>query len=256
MTWKSSLAALAAAALALLAPPAHATCADGSFEGIAYTACAVDPAAETLRLWHMAPDGLPWGTFQRLAEGLAAEGRTLGFAMNGAMYHPDRAPVGYYVEDGAEIGRLVARAGPGNFGMLPNGVLCLTPGRAEVVETGAFAASGRSCAYAMQSGPLMVENGRLHPRFRADSASRFVRNGVGVRPDGTAVFAISNAPVTFHAFARLFRDGLGAPDALFIDGNVSRLYAPELDRHDLGFPMGPIVGTVRPAPAAPTDPAD
>jgi len=29
-----------------------------------------------------------------------------------------------------------------------------------------------------------------------------------------------------------------------LDGNVSRLYAPQVDRHDGGFPMGPIVGVV------------
>ena len=61
-----------------------------------------------------------------------------------------------------------------------------------------------------------------------------------------AIFAISNDAVNFHAFARLFRDELGLRDALYFDGNISRLYAPGLDRHDGGFPMGPIVGTVVP----------
>jgi len=58
------------------------------------------------------------------------------------------------------------------------------------------------------------------------------------------VLAISDAPVNFHRFARLFRDDLGTPNALYIDGKVSRLYAPDLDRRDLGFPLGPIIGTV------------
>jgi uncharacterized protein YigE (DUF2233 family) len=39
---------------------------------------------------------------------------------------------------------------------------------------------------------------------------------------------------------------LGLPDALYFDGSISRLYAPELDRHDGGFPMGPMVGLVVP----------
>ena len=60
------------------------------------------------------------------------------------------------------------------------------------------------------------------------------------------MFAISNEAVNFHSFARLFRDELGLQDALYFDGNISRLYAPELGRHDAGFPMGPIVGTVVP----------
>jgi uncharacterized protein YigE (DUF2233 family) len=60
------------------------------------------------------------------------------------------------------------------------------------------------------------------------------------------VFAISNDPVNFYAFARLFRDALKLPNALYFDGKISRLYAPELGRDDIGFPMGPIVGTVVP----------
>ena len=45
----------------------------------------------------------------------------------------------------------------------------------------------------------------------------------------------------------MFGDELKTPNALYFDGNISRLYAPELRRHDGGFPMGPIVGTVEPA---------
>ena len=53
-----------------------------------------------------------------------------------------------------------------------------------------------------------------------------------MRDGATVVFAISDAPVTFHAFARLFRDGLDCPNALFLDGSVSRSIAPELKRDD------------------------
>jgi uncharacterized protein YigE (DUF2233 family) len=50
--------------------------------------------------------------------------------------------------------------------------------------------------------------------------------------------------VNFDHFGRLFRDALETPDALFFDGRVSRLYAPEIGRGDIGFPVGPIIGTV------------
>ncbi len=94
---------------------------------------------------------------------------------------------------------------------------------------------------------MLVIDGALHPKLLPDSDSFYIRNGVGVSADGqTAVFAISNDEVNFHLFARLFRDHLGLPDALYFDGNISRLYAPDLGRHDGGFPMGPIVGTVVP----------
>ena len=50
--------------------------------------------------------------------------------------------------------------------------------------------------------------------------------------------------VTFHEFGRLFRDGLKARDALYFDGSISRLYAPQLRRNDFGWSMGPIIGLV------------
>jgi uncharacterized protein YigE (DUF2233 family) len=95
---------------------------------------------------------------------------------------------------------------------------------------------------------MLVIDGNLHPRFIRDSSSRHVRNGVGTSADGkTVIFAISNEPVNFHLFARLFRDHLQLPQALFFDGKVSRLYAPTIDRHDRGFWVGPIVGVVGPS---------
>ena len=93
---------------------------------------------------------------------------------------------------------------------------------------------------------MLVIDGALHPRFIQGSDSRFVRNGVGTSRDGRRVwFLISDAPVSFHRFARVFRDHLGARQALYLDGKVSRLHAPGLDRSDQGFlPLGPILGVV------------
>jgi uncharacterized protein YigE (DUF2233 family) len=66
-----------------------------------------------------------------------------------------------------------------------------------------------------------------------------------VQEDGrVAVFAISERPVTFGAFARLFRDDLGCRNALFLDGTVSSLYAPNLSRSDISRPLGPLVGAM------------
>jgi uncharacterized protein YigE (DUF2233 family) len=242
---------LAAALLALLPVQAAAACAPVEHEGRGYTVCDVR-AGDDLRLFLNDTDGRPFGTFARIEAALAAEGRRLDFAMNAGMYHPDRRPVGLYREPGGEAAGLVTSAGPGNFGMLPNGVFCIGENRFAVIESRRFAAEAPQCRYATQSGPMLVIDGALHPRFLPDSTSRHIRNGVGVAPDGArAFFAISDRPVTFHEFARLFRDVLGTPDALYLDGSVSRLHAPALGRSDPGFPMGPVVGLVVPAPPAP-----
>lgn len=234
-------------ALAFLLAPVAAEaseCRDTSFEGASYTLCEVS-LGEDLRLFQSGPDGA-YGSFRRLNETLEAEGKTLGFAMNAGMYHRDLAPVGLYVEDGIEVSRLVTRDGPGNFGLLPNGVFCIGD-TFRVIESRTFKAESPACRFATQSGPMLVIGGELHPKLLPGSDSLYVRNGVGVPGDGTrAVFAVSNDAVNFHSFARFFRDALGLPDALYFDGNISRLYAPSLGRHDGGFPMGPIVGTVVP----------
>lgn len=229
-----------AALLAVLAGPATAlACRDATFEGIPYTICEVSPREEPLQLFLRDAAGEPFGDFASVE---AAHG-PLAFAMNAGMYHEDRSPVGLFRQDGEEVSPLVTSDGPGNFGMLPNGVLCLNEEGAFVVESLALAAGARECDGATQSGPMLVIDGALHPRFLPDSDSRYVRNGVGTSADGSrAAFAISGRPVTFHEFARLFRDGLGLPDALYFDGNVSRLHAPSLGRSDFGVRMGPIVG--------------
>jgi hypothetical protein len=83
-------------------------------------------------------DGEVYGTFSRLEADLP-EGQTLGLAMNAGMFHEDLRPVGLYVEDGAQEMRLVTRDGPGNFGLLPNGVLCISDAGADVIESLRFA---------------------------------------------------------------------------------------------------------------------
>jgi uncharacterized protein YigE (DUF2233 family) len=238
------------AALALMlwaAPAAAADCYDLEDQENSYTVCQVNLTSEDLRLFLYDGEGDPWGQFRKLDQALQAQGQQLGFAMNAGMYHQDRSPVGHYRQNGAELMRVIPNAGPGNFGMLPNGVLCLNSGEASVIETLAYNAAQPQCRDASQSGPMLVIDGKLHPRFLRDSTSRYIRNGVGVSEDGrTAYFAISNNTVTFYEFASLFRDRLKTPNALYFDGNISRLYAPDMNRHDGGFPMGPIVGTVTP----------
>lgn len=234
---------LAVVFLALCACPADAACVEGTFEGATVVTCTA-VAGQDVRLFLNGADGKPYGGFAPVSEALAAEGKHLVFAMNAGMYQPDLAPVGLYIENGVTAHRIVTRDGPGNFGLLPNGVFCIGEGFS-VVESRSFAAHPPDCRYASQSGPMLVIDGHLHPAFQADSASYKVRNGVGVSADGReAWFVLAETPVTFDRFARYFRDGLGARNALFFDGSVSRLFAPEVGRGGEGFAIGPMVGLV------------
>ena len=210
--------------------------------GTAYAVCTFDLRRSRIKLFWRDADGEAFGSFSRLVRSPGAQGLT--FAMNGGMYHADRSPVGLYVEDGQEWKRANTANGPGNFHMKPNGVFYVAGDRAGVVETGHYLKLKVRPDHATQSGPMLVIEGKLHPRISEEGTSRKVRNGVGLRDPHTVVFAISDGPVTFGEFAHLFRDQLGCRNALFLDGSVSSLYAPNLDRRDSWRPMGPIIGAL------------
>ncbi|MGJ8682916.1 phosphodiester glycosidase family protein [Paraglaciecola sp.] len=234
---------LAALFVLLAGPAAAVTCETIDYEGARYTACEVDPATENLRLFHTGPDGEVFGSFAAIDASRDVE--DLSFAMNAGMYHDDRAPVGHYLENGIETMRVITSEGPGNFGLLPNGILCITDQTARVYETLDYVETAPECRDATQSGPMLVVDGALHPKLLPDGTSRLIRNGVGTSANGDrAVFVISGTAVNFHSFASFFRDRLGLPDALFFDGRVSRLHDPASGRSDGGLPMGPIVGVL------------
>ena len=151
------------------------------------------------------------------------------------------------LEKGRKLHNADTREGMTNFHMKPNGVFWIGDAAAGVTETSRYLASPPAARYATQSGPMLIVDGRMHPKILPTGTSEKIRNGVGISDSGAVVFAIAEEPVTFDAFARLFRDGLGCQNALFLDGSVSSLYAPELKRDDEIKPIGPIVGVVRPA---------
>ena len=92
---------------------------------------------------------------------------------------------------------------------------------------------------------MLVLNGKIHPRISAAGISEKIAQRRRRRCRRRwSVFAISNQPVTFYRFASLFRDALHCDNALFLDGSVSALYAPNLGRNDFTLPMGPMVGVV------------
>lgn len=237
---------LAAVVIALLFPTLSqaVTCENARYEGNRYTICTVRPAEENLQLFLRDDTGNILGQFGSVQAQLP-EGQSLSFGMNAGMYHLDRRPVGLYLENGAQESKLYPNSGPGNFGLVPNGVFCIRGTRADVIESLAYQADTPECTYATQSGPMLVIDGDLHPRFLPDSTSKFIRNGVGTSQDGqTAIFVKSENSVNFHEFARFFRDILKMPQALYFDGKISRIHATDLNRSDPGFWMGPIVGVV------------
>jgi uncharacterized protein YigE (DUF2233 family) len=224
---------------------ASAACAPKDFDGAKFTVCAFEPRRDDIRLFLSGPDDKPYGSLASLGEALKAQGEKLVFGMNAGMFGQDQSPVGLYVENRRKLHEADTRVGATNFHMKPNGVFWIGDGVAGVTETTRYLANTPSVRYATQSGPMLIIDGKIHPKIRPDGTSQKIRNGVGACKGGAVTFAIADDPVTFDTFARLFRDGLGCQNALFLDGSVSSLYAPELGRDDETEPIGPMVGVVQ-----------
>jgi uncharacterized protein YigE (DUF2233 family) len=235
----ASLFLIAAVSAAPASAASERGCRSVNHLGAEYHVCTLDLERSAVRLFWKDEEGAPYAGFSRLPREM--DGGRLIFAMNAGMYRQDRSPVGLYVEDGREHKKANVADGPGNFHLKPNGVFWVAGRTAGVTETKRFLGQRKKVDFATQSGPMLVIGGELHPRFREDGTSRKIRNGVGSRDAKTVVFAISNTAVTFTDFATLFRDVLDCDDALFLDGSVSSLLAPSLNRADFLMPVGPIV---------------
>lgn len=220
----------------------------------AYSVCRVDATALTserysLQLfWQSSDNNELLLTFDALLATLPNH-ETLKFAMNAGMYNENYAPIGYTVIEGKELKSLNTKEGGGNFHLLPNGVMWWDQaGNVQITESNALneqiSNGDVQPWYATQSGPMLVINDEIHPKFNPDSSSIKLRNGAGVCRDGSIQLVNSDEPVTFYQFAELFKDELGCSNALFLDGGIaSALYAPSIDKQDKKE-MGVMIGLV------------
>lgn len=217
-----------------------------------YTVCEVDLKRAAVRLFWRDGDGKAYGYLSRIPSELpssvaagataAATAPKLLFATNGGMYQTSLRPLGLYIEGGTRQVKANTSSGFGNFYLKPNGVFFIKGDEAGILETGAYLKARLAPDLATQSGPLLVIDGKIHPRFEANGSSQKLRSGVGLKDPNHVVFAISAGGVSFGAFARLFRDRLGCRDALYLDGSISGLYRPAAAAGDNLVPLGPIIG--------------
>jgi uncharacterized protein YigE (DUF2233 family) len=238
---------------ATVQPVLSQPCEEQTFEDAKFIVCTAKPGHDDLRLfWKDARDE-PYRRFPALAKSLSDHGRTLTFAMNAGMYLTDFSPIGLYVENGQELRPASTKTmdGPAgkvpNFYKKPNGVFFLNDAGAGILPTTEYLESRPKARFATQSGPMLVIKNKLNPIFIVGSSDRTRRSGVGVCDGRLVRFAISEGAVNFHDFARLFRDRLSCPDALFLDGgNGVGIYEPRLGRSDMSWHggFGPVFGLV------------
>ncbi|GGA46949.1 lipoprotein signal peptide [Pelagibacterium lentulum] len=245
---KTGMAGMVLALMVALLPIQSASareCERENFERSDFIVCTVEPGTDDLQLFWRGGNNEPFRHFSELANALAREGRQLVFAINAGMYMTDFTPVGLHIEHGRQLRPLNTRTLDGppaqvpNFYKQPNGVFYIDETGAGVVSTEAFADLDSEVRFATQSGPMLVIENTLHPAFIEGSSDRTRRSGVGVCADGRVRFALSEGGVNFHDFARLFRDHLECPNALFLDGGRGvGIYHPFIGRNDRSWHGG------------------
>jgi uncharacterized protein YigE (DUF2233 family) len=215
-----------------------------TFRGQGFLVRTVDPKKEDLRLFLKDDDGNFLHDFVGMEKYVASKGERLLFAANAGMFEPDSRPVGLLVQDGNETSPLNLNDGAGNFYMKPNGVFLINEKHeARVIESSEYSALLVPAIWATQSGPLLVHGGDINPDFEADSKSRKIRSGVGVRKDGTIILALSRTSVDFYDFAALFQSHFKCLNALYLDGDISAFHIPD-EKVTEPHSFGPMIGIV------------
>lgn len=203
----------------------------------------VDANTANVEMFLKFDSGINIGSIENLQNYAKKNGERLRFAMNGGMYQADGKPLGLYIENGKTVTPLNTRRAEGNFYLQPNGIFYLTAERqAFVVKTEDFQTNG-NVRFATQSGPMLVVDGQINPLFQPDSENLNVRNGVCAAENNKVIFAISRREVNFYEFAEFFKNA-GCRNALYLDGFVSRMYAPEKNITQTDGDFGAIIGIV------------
>ncbi len=184
------------------------------------------------------------GSINNLKSWLGKKNKHLEFAMNGGMYKPDHSPHGLYIEDFKVISPLDTTSGIGNFYLKPNGIFYITSDNTPIICNSLKLNTNHKIKYATQSGPLLVIDGKIHSAFKEGSTNLNIRNGVGILPDNTIVFAMSKKEINFYDFALYFKK-LGCKNALYLDGLVSRTYLPKENWIQTDGNFGVLIGVTK-----------
>ena len=172
---------------------------------------------------------------------------------NAGMYMPNFQPEGLYIENYKLI-TPIDTASPNivaNFYLMPNGVFLIDSlGFPSILETKSYVkkfglSNSAQIKYATQSGPLLVINDSIHPKFIRGSQNLKIRSGVGIINDKKIIFIITLDEVNFYDFATFFNKVFLCKDALFLDGAISKMYLPTINPNEKGGKFGALISTTK-----------
>ncbi len=128
----------------------------------------VNPQQERIVMYWQKQNGKAWGSLRSLLADINKDDR-VQMAMNGGIYDKAYEPLGLYIENGEQIKPLNRASGGGNFFIRPGGVFWLKGQRAGITPINKFKPSPE-ITYAVQSGPMLIENGAINWRLKPSAA--------------------------------------------------------------------------------------
>jgi len=183
---------------------------------------AVNPQQERIVMYWKNDAGSAWGSLRSLLADINRDDR-VRMAMNGGIYDKAYAPLGLYIEKGKRMTALNRASGGGNFFIRPGGVFFVKGQQAGIVSIDKYRPSP-AIDYAVQSGPMLIENGRINWRLKPSAGSRKLRNGVGLTRQGQVIFMLSERETNFYDFACYAQSKLNVRQMLYLDGTISKMY--------------------------------
>jgi uncharacterized protein YigE (DUF2233 family) len=143
------------------------------------------------------------------------------FAITASIVDSACNPLGLYIQNNNKIRDINNDKGNGNFFLKPNGIISIdTANKIEIKDASTYSGNA-SYKYALQSGPMLITNGTIHPGFDKNSNNKFVRCGVGIYTDknnnDVLVFIRSKEPVSFYQLAQLFQEKYKCKNALTLE---------------------------------------
>ena len=142
-------------------------------------------------------------------------------------------PIGLFITEGKTVAPVnLSDGNQMGFYLKPNGVLAINDKGVAIVESG-DASKISNIRLAVQSGPMLVINGRIHEKFDANSKNKNLRCGVGLYSENGAqylVFATSNETVSLYEFASLFKNYYKCLNALCLQSAGCVMQMPFIKR--------------------------
>jgi uncharacterized protein YigE (DUF2233 family) len=206
------------------------------YNGSRFTVVSLDLRQYRLKMFWKNPKGQVFSSLENLEQHLATNKQRVVALMNAGIFDTSQTPLGLHIERGVVLHPLkIRRSGYGNFYLQPNGVFYLDKSGAHILETLAYQRLNPKALEATQSGPMLVQRGKIHAAFRPNSPNRLPRNAVGVSSLNTVHLVMSDDWVNFDDMARFMRDVLKCSDALYLDGSISALRIPNTRLSDGEF---------------------